>query len=208
MRARSVPNASARPPDRAATELHPHRPDHLANARSGRHNNPGKVYPMSLHQVLPISLPCTRRKTCMSPAAEAQRLRDGVVGLEDLALQVGDELRVGRVGDDDVRPERRSRPAVARPAGAVTPGPEWATELVWDLSWVSSLRPGAGFAGSAVRCARLSSPVLVKPGCSILRIGGAAGEKRRAITVSVLAACPLPYRLCRRSFAWPSRYLV
>ena len=32
-------------------------------------------------------------------AAEAEQLRDGVVGLEDLALEVGDEHRVGRVLD-------------------------------------------------------------------------------------------------------------
>src|SRR5205807_1952839 len=38
-------------------------------------------------------------------AAEAQELRDGVVGLEDLALEVRDEHRVGGVLDDDVRNE-------------------------------------------------------------------------------------------------------
>ena len=37
--------------------------------------------------------------------AEAEELADGVVGLEDLALQVGDEHRVRGVGDDDVGAE-------------------------------------------------------------------------------------------------------
>ncbi len=46
-------------------------------------------------------------------AAEAQQLRDRVVGLQDLALQVGHEHRVGRVGDDDVGVESGSRGGAA-----------------------------------------------------------------------------------------------
>src|SRR5256714_7891920 len=38
--------------------------------------------------------------------AEAEQLGHGVVGLEDLALEVGDEHRVRRVRDDDVGDER------------------------------------------------------------------------------------------------------
>jgi hypothetical protein len=37
---------------------------------------------------------------------EAEQLGDGVVRLQDLALQVGDEHRVGGIRDDDVRVER------------------------------------------------------------------------------------------------------
>jgi hypothetical protein len=46
--------------------------------------------------------------------AEAEELADRVVRLEDLALEVGDEHRVGGVGDDDVRGESAAhRRAVA-----------------------------------------------------------------------------------------------
>src|SRR5262249_43740889 len=51
----------------------------------------------------------------------AQELRDGGGGLQDLALQVGDEHRVGGVGDDDVGPEGAIRPAVLE-AGQVWRG--------------------------------------------------------------------------------------
>src|SRR5262249_42161441 len=39
---------------------------------------------------------------------QAQQTRDRIVGLEDLAFQVTDEDRIGRVRDDDVGGERRS----------------------------------------------------------------------------------------------------
>ena len=58
---------------------------------------------------------------------------DGVVGLEDLALQVGDEHRVRGVGDDDVRPERartgRSSAAAAacRERRGLSPAWSWSS---------------------------------------------------------------------------------
>src|SRR3989441_337590 len=47
--------------------------------------------------------------------AEAEELGDGVVGLEDLALEVGDEHGVGRVGDDGIGIERAVPFAAAVP---------------------------------------------------------------------------------------------
>ena len=38
--------------------------------------------------------------------AEAEQLRDGIVRLQDLAFEIGDEYRVGRVRDDDVGIQR------------------------------------------------------------------------------------------------------
>ena len=70
--------------------------------------------------------------------AEAEQLRDGVVGLEDLALQVRDEHRVRGVGDDDVRPERdRVPPGVPLPEGGAG-GRGWKLEDINLLGVLAS----------------------------------------------------------------------
>src|SRR2546426_7465268 len=45
--------------------------------------------------------------------AEAEKLRHRLVGLQDATLEVGDEHRIRRVGDDDVGVERLARAVVS-----------------------------------------------------------------------------------------------
>src|SRR5204863_26221 len=97
-------------------------------------------------------------------AAEAEQLRDGVVRLEDLALEVGHEHRVGRVLDDDVRGERAAcRSAVGRYLGASAHGGQgllghWPVlRIMWARNWGM---PGSLCGSAVVSASPASGPPL------------------------------------------------
>src|SRR5258705_9634 len=90
--------------------------------------------------------------------AEAEELGDGVVGLEDLALEVGDEDRVRGVGDDDVGIQR----AAPFGAPAVTFGHvRLRHELGSSSHFGSSSRTGGATVGRPRAITESTAPVAI-----------------------------------------------